>query len=438
MQAGKGAGVAAGTDCANAGQPRWQLAVHRVHCNKCCHVLSPLVLKGVEVWNAGRPADAETRHKMSEAKLGKRLSLATRKRMSVAATGRPAGPDVAAAVAAAQRGRPKSPEHRAKLAESARKNHAAVRVLHAVEAVYSAASALPRAGSARSVRAAARSSGASGAAGSSTPGGSGGTAPHARSAAGLAGGSGSGSPAAGSTSTSSSGGGGGSANLGAVRAAAYSMGLTGLADSRTGKRLTRTQILNTFKAELREYRALQVCWCCVAAGLLLLLLLLRSSSPAAAGGSRQAHGQTVWPRSCCLTPLPCPGFDEQEELSTWTAAFCEKHNRKPNLIDVQRTGKPPPGGRRWFVLRGGMLCSGPCYAHVVTHSPVHVTPARLPAVPRAAQLCLPPNPSPPAPSPMPRRHPLADRPLQAVCGAARPPVQRHLGAAGQAAGGHPW
>jgi hypothetical protein len=40
------------------------------------------------------------------------------------------------------------------------------------------------------------------------------------------------------------------------------MGLTGLSDSRNGKRLTRAQILNTFKAELREYRALQVrCRC---------------------------------------------------------------------------------------------------------------------------------------------------------------------------------
>jgi hypothetical protein len=28
----------------------------------------------------------------------------------------------------------------------------------------------------------------------------------------------------------------------------------------------------------------------------------------------------------------------QEELSTWTAAFREKNNRKPNLLDVQRTG----------------------------------------------------------------------------------------------------
>jgi hypothetical protein len=44
------------------------------------------------------------------------------------------------------------------------------------------------------------------------------------------------------------------------------------------------------------------------------------------------------PAAVCL-PLA------QEELSTWTAAFVEKHNRKPSLVDVQRTGIP------WLIER---------------------------------------------------------------------------------------
>ncbi len=52
-----------------------------------------------------------------------------------------------------------------------------------------------------------------------------------------------------------------------------------------------------------------------------------------------AAGSADCPRRCCLfiyLALPCLAL--QEELSTWTAAFREMHNRKPNLVDVQRTG----------------------------------------------------------------------------------------------------
>lgn len=133
------------------------------------------------------------------------------------------------------------------------------------------------------VRGAAGSSGGAANGHSASSLGAGGAPPTGSSRLGANGGHASGVPASPGGSTG--------AHLGAVRAAAYSMGLKGLSDSRTGKRLSKTQILNTFKAELREYRALQ------------------------------------------------------EELSTWTAAFREKNGRKPNLVDVQRTGIP------WLIER---------------------------------------------------------------------------------------
>lgn len=185
-----------------------------------------------EIWNTGRPHDADTRLKMSEAKQGKPLPIATRRRMSSAAMGHTVSPETRAAVGDAHRGQPKSPEHRSKLAATARRRHAATRVLHAVEAVYSAASAAT-------------------AAGASQPAASSQAAPP-RSSGGLgAGGMAGAGPVPSSAAASST-------RMGAVRAAAYSMGLTGLSDGKTGKRLSRTQILNSFKSELREYRALQV------------------------------------------------------------------------------------------------------------------------------------------------------------------------------------
>lgn len=218
---------------------------------------------GKEAWNKGRGHDADTLLKMSEAKLGKRQPVATRKLIAAAAKGRKYSEEARAEVGDRFRGKPKSPEHRSKLAAVARRRHAATRVLRAVEAVYSAASSPPPAGASGP-----RSPGTSGG------GASGGSPPAPTTSSGAMGGGGAGGN-----------GGASGASMGSVRAAAYSMGLTGLSDS-SGKRLSRTQILNTFKSELREYRTLQ------------------------------------------------------EELSTWTAAFREKNNRKPNLVDVQRTGIP--------------------------------------------------------------------------------------------------
>lgn len=201
---------------------------------------------------------------MAEAKLGKSKPLATRKRMSASAAGHPVSAEVRAEVGDRFRGQPKSAEHRSKLAAVARRRHAATRVLRAVEAVYAAASTAPAGGAMGSTRGGGPGPVAAAAAGTGTAGASSGAAstpsaggsPPAGSSAGL----GAGMPPgmAGSSASSSAGAGAGSPNLGAVRAAAYSMGLTGLSDSKTGKRLSRTQILNTFKAELREYRALQV------------------------------------------------------------------------------------------------------------------------------------------------------------------------------------
>ncbi len=200
---------------------------------------------------------------MAEAKLGKSKPLATRKRMAASALGHTVSAEVRAEVGERFRGQPKTAEHRSKLAAVARRRHAATRVLRAVEAVYAAASTVPgapAAGGARNggpgpVAAAAGGGGAAGASVGAASSPSAGGSPPAGSSASLGAAT---PPGVASSSASSSGSAGGSPNLGAVRAAAYSMGLTGLSDSKTGKRLSRTQILNTFKAELREYRALQV------------------------------------------------------------------------------------------------------------------------------------------------------------------------------------
>jgi hypothetical protein len=111
------------------------------------------------------------------------------------------------------------------------------------------------------------------------------------------------------------------------------MGLTGLSDS-SGRRLSRTQILNTFKAELREYRTLQVRalvglqpWTRRATGLLWTVLAGRICV-VVTWWNMPTHAHAPTQNRRC----------EQEELSTWTAAFCEKNKRKPSLVDVQRTG----------------------------------------------------------------------------------------------------
>lgn len=134
-------------------------------------------------------------------------------------------------------------------------------------------------------------------------------------------------------------------------------------------------------------------------------------------------------KHCAPAPALCR-WTVQEELSTWTAAFREKNNRKPNLVDVQRTGEacagllrgwsPPRPSGQLRVSSGqptkGGLAVGDCHL-LVTRGPsrahwAHVHPL--------CPLC---------------RHPLADRAIQAVRRAARPPLQRHLGAAQQAVGG---
>ncbi|PSC71257.1 spore coat isoform A [Micractinium conductrix] len=251
-------------------------------------------MTGRQPWNAGRPHDEETRAKMAEAKAGKPKTLATRKRMSAAAAGHPVSPEMRQEVGDRFRGQPKTAEHRSKIAATARRRHAATRVLRAVEAVYAAASSMPAPAAAGGGGGAARGVAGTGAtAGGAALGAS--SAPPRGSSAGLGGSAAGPGPssaaAAAARAAAAPAPPNPKANMGAVRAAAYSMGLTGLSDSKTGKRLSRTQILNTFKAELREYRALQ------------------------------------------------------EELSTWTAAFREKNGRKPNLVDVQRTGIP------WLIER---------------------------------------------------------------------------------------
>jgi hypothetical protein len=108
--------------------------------------------------------------------------------------------------------------------------------------------------------------------------------------------------------------------MGAVRASAYSMGLTGLSAG-SGKRLSRTQILNTFKSELREYRLLQVgagcwlagcvcIWVCTGAGVAgsVLLLLPGSGALLACSNSTALHAcilNIASPSAHCACPCRC-------------------------------------------------------------------------------------------------------------------------------------
>ena len=162
-------------------------------------------MKGKPAWNKGRTVSDETREKMRLAKLNRSLSKVTRDKMSAARQGKSLSPEAAALVSAKLTGRPKSEEHKAAIAATQRRRYAAVRVLKAVEAVYSQ-------------------------------------------------------------------GGSGDAN-----GASPPRGVAAM-------KRERSQALNAFKSELREYRSLQ------------------------------------------------------EELSPWTKAFLERHGRKPTTVDVQNTG----------------------------------------------------------------------------------------------------
>lgn len=180
-------------------------------------------MQGAVAWNKGVPLSDEVRWRIAEAHIGKRHSKAVRQRMSQAAKGREVRPETAALLSERLTGLQKDPQHKARIAATQRRRHAAARVLQAVEAVYQ------------------RTSDESGSA------------------------------------SSSSGGGGGAL----PRVPGFRLGGNGEGARRGGQ-----QVLAGFKAQLREYRALQ------------------------------------------------------EELSPWTRAFVNKHARKPNLTDVQRTGIP--------------------------------------------------------------------------------------------------
>ena len=88
-----------------------------------------------------------------------------------------------------------------------------------------------------------------------------------------------------SSSSSSSGDDSGGASSRRIPASIAGSGLSGISSSGSkSRRLSKGQILNGYKEQLHEYRALK------------------------------------------------------EELGPWTIAFAEKHNRKPRLVDVERTG----------------------------------------------------------------------------------------------------
>ena len=200
---------------------------------------------------------ADTRAKMSQAHQGRRKLKATRAKMSEAKKGHTVSDETRAAISSLHRGVPKTPEHRAKIAEAARRRHAATRVLLAVEAVHAAASQAVQASGAPAPRARAPGAGSGGAVGgapasSSSSSSAGGAAASPPPRSGLAGAS----PPAGAQAPAAQA--AAAAEFGAVRAAAYSLGLSSLADSKTGRRVTRDQILKTFQAELREFRNLQV------------------------------------------------------------------------------------------------------------------------------------------------------------------------------------
>lgn len=177
-------------------------------------------LKGKEPWNKGRTLSDETREKMRLAKLSHTVSRSTRQKMSAARRGKCLAPEAAAAVSAALRGRPKSEEHKAAIAAAQRRRHAAARVLRAVESVYNEAEVVQE-------------------------------------------------------SVSENG-----SNSNILQRTSRGI----LSQELRTRRQAKSQVLNAFKAELREYRSLQ------------------------------------------------------EELSPWTQAFLERHDRKPTMIDVQRTG----------------------------------------------------------------------------------------------------
>ena len=269
---------------------------------------------------------------MAEAKLGHRTSKATRRRMALAHLGRehsPVGagqgcrrgstaswgrllaapvppvptahpqlpfPADAGLSGAAQEtvellsqmaaGQPKSEEHREHISAGQRRRHAAARVLRAVEAVYAAQDTAPAAAPAVPITAQVSVAAAS-------------TAPRPAGE----------QTAAAEPSSSSSlqphvAGGNGAARGGATPAAslsvAYRMAVAKLPGGATGslgsggggaggagakkRKLSKAQILAEYKAELREYRALQ------------------------------------------------------EELQPWSSAFQEKHGRKPGMQDVAGTG----------------------------------------------------------------------------------------------------
>lgn len=182
-------------------------------------------LKGKPAWNKGRRMSDETREKMRQAKLNHPVSRETRQKMSLARRGKSLSPEAAERVSAQLTGKPKSDEHKAAIAATQRRRHAAIRVLHAVENVY------------KGSETSGELSGEFGVVGGGSHGG--GTKPSHQSP-----------------------------KTCPPRSA----------------RLKTDKILDAFKTELREYRALQ------------------------------------------------------EELSPWTKAFQERHGRKPTMLDVQRTG----------------------------------------------------------------------------------------------------
>lgn len=163
-------------------------------------------------------------------------------------------------------GRPKTPEHAAQIGVGQRRRHAAARVLRAVEAVYEAqgapgSRAVPVTAQVTAAAAAIAPGGPGSGASAAAPDGSGGTAPMAAS---LNGGSSSGNGSSGAGVDTAQ-------SIQASRLAAYRTGGGGLPGggasiaggaaggaARKARKMSKAQILSEYKAELREYRALQV------------------------------------------------------------------------------------------------------------------------------------------------------------------------------------
>lgn len=186
-----------------------------------------VAMKGKAAWNKGMALSDETRAKMSRSKMDHTPSKATRKKISLARKGAVMSAELRAQISERMAGQPKSEEHRQRIAASQRRRHAAARVLRAVESAYvQSTTAVAAAAAAQG-----RPAGGGGAGGVAVP----------------------------------------------LRAGVLSR------EARSPKS-QRQQILNAFKAELREYRCLK------------------------------------------------------EELLPWTQAFEESHGRKPNVCDVQNTG----------------------------------------------------------------------------------------------------